>query len=179
MFSNCWRQTRWINKRDEKTKGNGLSGWDFWMGAAYNGNQRTENLYFEGRSLGWVFFKEVFWKNNKKEKHFEHLSVWVEKSGACDYWTGADQGPADGCRERDIYLELHSSRLWGGVRYCSRAWQGQEGMRGRDGGWWVWNRDRGLPSGSRGAYPTGAQRGDGEADISRFLLCANAQYADV
>lgn len=28
---------------------------------------------------------------------------------------------ADGRRERDIYLELHLSRLWGGVRYCSRA----------------------------------------------------------
>lgn len=38
---------------------------------------------------------------------------------------GPDRGragqPADGPRERDIYLELQSARLWGGVRYCSRA----------------------------------------------------------
>lgn len=37
---------------------------------------------------------------------------------------GPDRGqagqPADRPRERDVYLELQSSRLRGGVRYCSR-----------------------------------------------------------
>lgn len=88
---------------------------------------------------------------------------------------------ADGRRERDIYLELHLSRLWGGyciVRYCSRAWQGQEGTREGDKGRWVGSRDTGWPRG-RGGYPHGGPARGRRVGIGRFSRGADAQYADV
>ena len=74
---------------------------------------------------------------------------------------GPDRGQAgqhaDRRRERDIYLELQSARLWGGVRYCSRAWQGQEGTRGETGRRFG-SRDWACPRG-RGALPPWGARG--------------------
>lgn len=74
--------------------------------------------------------------------------VW-KKSGACDYWIRPGQGPGqpDGRTEREVYLELHLSRLWGGVRYCSEVWQGHEGTGGGDKGRCGRSRDRGCPRG--------------------------------
>lgn len=85
--------------------------------------QGKESLSFQGKVMSSS--KSSVW-----------LCVWesLEKREAhVIIGPGPDRGqagrPADGARERDVYLELQSSRLWGGVRYCSRAWQGQEGTR--------------------------------------------------
>lgn len=152
--------------------------------------QRKESFNFQGKVMSSLKKKKKKGCNEKTECVFFSVceKVWkktLKNSGACDYGTGAGLGSLQTDRERDIYLELQSARLWGGVRYCSRAWQGQEGRRGGDRGRRVGSRDRVCPWG-RGVLPPsgGGQRmwgqlGGGRVGIGRFSWRADAQYADV
>lgn len=88
-------------------------------------------------------------------------------------------------RQRDIYLELQSARLRGGVRYCRQAWQGQRcRQEARGGGGWAAGTAAAL--GVMGCYPHRVGVGSieetesgGRVSIGRFSWGADAQYADV
>lgn len=188
LSSQSWKRTWWINKWQQKKEGKRLSGRDEW------------------RASGQIWLQ---WRSCRERKAFVFKAkscllkktcvcekVW-KKSGACDYQTEAGPGRAGPGRagqgglqtdsERDVYLELQSSRLWGGVRYCSRAWQGQEGTQeGEETGGRQVRGEQGprLPLRSWGAPPcVGAREyggsGGGRVSIGRFSWGADAQYADV
>ena len=171
-FLTFWWRAWWVNESDEKRR---EMAWDVWID--YNGKAPEKGKpSFKGE--GVLGLKTSQWKNcvfvcvrESLRKRAVHVIIGQ----------GPDRGqagqPADRRPERDIYLELQSARLWGGVRYCSRAWQGQEGTRGGDGRR-LGSRDRACPWGPGGPEAEGAV-GGGRGGIGRFSWGADAQYADV
>lgn len=140
--------------------------------------QRKESSQVQGMSCSHVSLVVV-------EKQRLCVCLWESMKKKRCMWLSDEAGLGPGragrrqTRERDIYLELQSARLLGGVRYCSRVWQGQEGTRVGDtrGGGWGAGTQAAL--GVVGLYPHGGPVGGWRVRIGRFLWAADAQYADV
>lgn len=95
--------------------------------------KRKENLHFEGRPLRCVLLEGVVVKKTFSASVCLGEKVW-KKSGACDYWTRAGQGPrrpGQTAAEKRIFT-LNSTRLVSGagsgiVAGPDRVRRGQEG----------------------------------------------------
>lgn len=142
---------------------------------------RGENVtVLQGNSLVFLRLKWTLLVYHVCEKVLAVVRVCVTGQGP--------DGVACRRRHRDIYLELQSGRLRGGVRYCRPGLTGSEASsRGRGGVGGLWGQR--LTSGVTGRYPHRVgvasapekrrrRLGEGPS-IGRFWWGADAQYADV